>query len=99
MTAVRDAEMSERAMTEALTGRTSPLRRIIGLLGLIALVPTAWMLWKGDITLTDAGKRAVIAFLAVRIVLRFVTWGIAHVVSFLERSDPANGPDPGEPAS
>jgi hypothetical protein len=70
-------------------GRTSPLRRIIGLLGLVALVPTAWLLWKGDITLTDAGKRAFITLVAVRVVLRLTVWGIGHVVGFLERADHA----------
>jgi hypothetical protein len=70
-----------------LTARTSPLRRIIGLLGLAALVPTAWLLVHGDLTLTDAGKRAAITLVAVRVVLRLTTWGIGHIAGFLERTD------------
>ena len=71
------------------TARTSPLRRIIGLLGMAALVPTGWLLVHGDLTLIDAGKRAAITLVAVRVVLRLTTWGIGHVAGFLERTDEA----------
>jgi hypothetical protein len=55
--------------------------------GLVALVPTAWLLLHGDLTLTDAGKRAGITLIAVRVVLRLTTWGIGHVAASLERPD------------
>jgi hypothetical protein len=79
--------MSQPVTVAELTSRTSPLRRIIGLLGMLALVPTAWLLVHGDLTLTDAGKRAAITLLAVQVVLRLTTWGIGHLAGFLERTD------------
>ncbi len=81
--------MSERVTAAEFTARTSPLRRIIGLLGMVALVPTAWLLLHGDLTLTDAGKRAGITLVLVRVVLRLTTWGIGHIAGYLERTDPA----------
>jgi hypothetical protein len=79
--------MSQRVSAAEFTARTSPLRRIIGILGMVALVPTAWLLVHDEITLTDAGKRAGITLLAVRVVLRLTTWGIGHVAAYLERTD------------
>ncbi len=79
--------MSQRVSAAEFTARTSPLRRIIGVLGLLALVPTAWLLVHGQLTLTDAGIRAGVTLLAVRIVLRLTTWGIGHVAASLERTD------------
>jgi len=79
--------MSERVSAAEFTARTSPLRRIIGVLGMLALVPTAWLLVHGEITLTDAGIRAGVTLLAVRVVLRLTTWGIGHVAAYLERTD------------
>jgi hypothetical protein len=71
-----------------LLGRTSPLRRLIGVLGMLALVPTAWMLFKNEITVADAGQRAAVTYVAVRIALRLTGWAIGNVAKFLEKTDP-----------
>ena len=81
--------MSQRVSAAEFAARTSPLRRIIGVLGLVALVPTAWLLVHGQLTLTDAGIRAGVTLVAVRVVLRLTTWGIGHTAAYLERTDPA----------
>jgi hypothetical protein len=79
--------MSQRVSAAEFTARTSPLRRIIGILGMVALVPTALLLVHGELTLTDAGKRAGITLVAVRVVLRLTTWGIGHIAGHLERTN------------
>jgi hypothetical protein len=73
--------------TASTLGRTSPLRRLIGVLGLLALVPTAWMLFKDQITVADAGQRAAVTYVAVRIALRLSAWGIASVAQFLDKPE------------
>ncbi len=81
------AEAASPVRSATLPGRTSPLRRLIGVLGLLALVPTAWMLFKDQITVSDAGQRAAITYVAVRIALRLTGWGIASVAQFLDTND------------
>lgn len=82
-----DGDSQSLAKATAILGRTSPLRRLIGMLGLLALVPTAWMLFKNQITVSDAGQRAAVTYVAVRIALRVTGWGIASVAQFLDKTD------------
>ena len=50
--------------------QTGPLRRLVGAVGLIALVPTALLLIGGDITAVDAAVRALVTMLGVVVIGR-----------------------------
>lgn len=52
----------------------SPLRRPIAGLGLLALLVTAWLAMRGDISAGDAGLRAAVILVAVRLLDRLSVW-------------------------
>ena len=61
-----------------------PLRRLVGTLGLVALVPVAWQLWTGALTPGAAASRAVVVFLVAVVVGRVVTRYLDNVVRSVE---------------
>ena len=65
--------------------RTGPLRRLVAAFGLIALVPIALMLTRGDLTVAEAGIRAGIVFGVVLVVVRLSELALLVMASSLER--------------
>lgn len=53
---------------------SGPLGRWMGILGLILLAPTAWMLATGAISGVDAGIRAILTLLGVAVLGRILNW-------------------------
>jgi hypothetical protein len=56
-----------------------PLRRLVGTLGLLALVPTAMMLALGRITPLDAALRATATLLAAMVIGRVAGWWVVQM--------------------
>jgi uncharacterized membrane protein YraQ (UPF0718 family) len=56
-----------------------PLRRFVGMLGLLALAPTAVMLGLGRITPATAALRAVATLLVAVIIGRVAGWWVAEM--------------------
>lgn len=56
-----------------------PLRRLVGLLGLLALGPTAAMLAVGRITPADAAGRALATLIVTILVGRVAGWWVAQM--------------------
>lgn len=76
-----------------------PLRRLIGALGLVCLVPIAWLLATGAITLLDAAFRALITLVAVLVVGRVLGWfveGLAVSVRDQGKGAPVDAAPRGE---
>lgn len=69
-----------------------PLRRSVGALGLLALVPIAAMLLLGSLSPVDAALRAVVVGLAVLVVGRVTGWGIDWLAATLEHRPDPDGP-------
>lgn len=69
------------------------LRRSIGALGLVALVPVAAMLLTGALTPVDAARRAVLSVVVVLALGRVVAWGIRATATLIERTAPGAGED------
>ncbi|HHC08787.1 MAG TPA: hypothetical protein ENK55_08730 [Actinobacteria bacterium] len=61
------------------------MRRIAAVAGLVALLPVGWMLLHGQLTMAEAGLRAAIVFVAVRLVVTFGRLGIALLARSMER--------------
>lgn len=64
-----------------------PLRRLSGAVGLVALVPTAWLLANGAITLVDAAIRAIATLLVVVAVGRVIGWVVGGLAGSFEREE------------
>lgn len=62
-----------------------PLRRSIGALGLLALVPVAAMMLLGTLSPVDAARRAATIVVVLLLVGRLVGWGIGHLAGVIER--------------
>lgn len=62
-----------------------PLRRLTGAVGLVALVPTAWLLATNAITLTDAALRAGVTLVVVVAAGRLVGWVVGGLAGSFER--------------
>jgi hypothetical protein len=73
--------------------KAGPIRRAAGTLGLLALIPTALMLIKGNVTLQVAAVRAGITLGTVMILARVAAWGAGWI------ADSAQGAPPAAPAS
>jgi hypothetical protein len=73
--------------------KAGPIRRAAGTLGLLALIPTALMLIKGNVTLQVAAIRAGITLATVMILARVATWGVGWI------ADSAQGAPPAAPAT
>lgn len=64
-----------------------PLRRAVGVLGLLALVPTAVLLTTGTITVEDAALRAGATLLAAWVLGKVAGWWLSFLASEFERPD------------
>jgi hypothetical protein len=53
-----------------------PIRRLVGLLGLLALAPTAVMLATGQVSPADAALRAVATLLLTMLIGRVACWWV-----------------------
>lgn len=62
-----------------------PLRTFVASIGLIALVPIAWMVVHGDLAPVDAGIRAAVVLGAVLVVGRIVDMVLSALAASLER--------------
>ncbi len=67
-----------------------PLRRLSGALGLLALLPTAYLLAVGAITLLEGAWRASATLLAVVVVGRLASWIITGLARSFERVPPGS---------
>jgi hypothetical protein len=74
-----------------------PLRRLVGMLGLLALAPTAAMLFLGRVTPAAAALRAVATLLAVMVVGRLAGWWVDQMARGYETSAGSAPAEPGEP--
>lgn len=68
-----------------------PLRRLMGMLGLLALAPTALMLALDQIAPLDAALRGTATLLACMIIGRAAGWWVDLIARGLEQ--PGSGPD------
>lgn len=71
-----------------------PVTRGAGLVGLLALIPTAVLLLLGALTPLDAALRAAVTFVAVLAAARVIRWVLAGAANTVEQS--ADPPPPGE---
>ncbi|MBW3657188.1 MAG: hypothetical protein KY457_01015 [Actinobacteria bacterium] len=62
-----------------------PLRRSIGALGLLALVPVAAMLVVGTLDPVDAAKRSLVTLIGLLVLGRLASWGVHAIASTVER--------------
>lgn len=62
-----------------------PLRRSIGALGLLALVPVAAMLVVGTLDPVDAAQRSVVTLIGLLVLGRLASWGVHGIASAVER--------------
>lgn len=68
-----------------------PLRRSVGALGLVALIPVAAMLVVGTLHPVEAAQRAVVTLAALLVLGRLASWGVDGMASSLERAS-GDGP-------
>lgn len=66
--------------------RPGPIRRAAGTVGLVALVPTAVMLIKGNVTLQAAAVRAGITLGSVIVLARVGTWAVGWIADSAQES-------------
>lgn len=66
-----------------------PLRRLTGAVGLIALLPTAWLLATNAITLTDAAVRMIVTLVVVVAVGRLIGMVVGGLAGSFERDEEA----------
>jgi F0F1-type ATP synthase membrane subunit c/vacuolar-type H+-ATPase subunit K len=66
--------------------RRGPIRRAAGTIGLLALVPTAVMLIKGNITLQVAGMRAGVTLGSVVVLARIGAWAVGWIADSAQES-------------
>lgn len=79
-----------------------PLRRSVGALGLLALVPLAAMIVAGTLTPVDAARRATVTLVALLLLGRLAGRAVHHLATLVESSgrdaDASRPPTPAEPA-
>jgi F0F1-type ATP synthase membrane subunit c/vacuolar-type H+-ATPase subunit K len=66
--------------------RRGPIRRAAGTIGLLALVPTAVMLIKGNITLQVAAMRAGVTLGSVVVLARIGAWAVGWIADSAQES-------------
>jgi hypothetical protein len=66
-----------------------PLRRMVGLLGLVALIPIAVLLLTGALDLVTAASRALIVLLVVVVVGRLTGTFLQSIAGQLDEQDAA----------
>ncbi len=64
-----------------------PLRRMVGAVGLIGLVPLLGMLVVGLLSPQDAAFRALVMVGGLLVLGRFVSWGVGVLAAQVEASD------------
>lgn len=64
-----------------------PLRRSVGAVGLVALVPLAAMLATGALAPVDAARRAVVTLIVLLLLGRVAGRGLRHLATAVERAD------------
>lgn len=69
-----------------------PLRRLVGILGLVALVPVLLMVGLGEIGLVDAAVRASVTVVTLLLLGRVVGWAMSTLAAQAEATSP---PTPG----
>lgn len=65
----------------------APVRRIVAACGLIALVPIALSLYRGELPPVEAALRAVMVLAAVLLLTRLAGWGLLRVLEAVERHE------------
>lgn len=76
---------------------TGPLRRLVGTLGLLALVPTAALLATGAVDPAEAAMRAAVTVLVMVALGRATNWWLSSAASAFERkADEAGAADAGD---
>ena len=65
-----------------------PLRRLLGALGLLALLPVAFRLATGALSAEDAAARAVITLFVVVVLGRLSSAWLGHIAATYERDVP-----------
>lgn len=73
-----------------------PLRRSIGALGLLALVPVASMLVVGTLDPVDAARRSLVTLIGLLVLGRLASWGVHGIASAVERGRTGPGEGTGE---
>lgn len=68
-----------------------PLRRSIGALGLLAMLPVAAMLILGALEPVDAARRSLVTLIGLLVLGRLASWGCHGIASAIERSGMAPG--------
>lgn len=63
-----------------------PLRRLVGVLGLLALLPTAALLTAGTVTVEDAAVRAGVTLLAALVLGKVAGWGLEFLAGEFDRA-------------
>lgn len=61
-----------------------PLRRFVGVVGLVALVPMLLMVALGELSLVDAATRSGVMIAVLLVLGRFVSWGMGALASEVE---------------
>lgn len=64
----------------------NPIKRVFAFCGLMFLVPVAYQLYQGRITMLDAGMKAGAALLAVLMATRLALWGLELMAGQMERA-------------
>lgn len=64
-----------------------PLRRLIGALGLVALVPVLLMVSVGALSPVDAAVRALVMVAVLHVLGRAVSWGMTVLAATVESDD------------
>lgn len=64
-----------------------PLRRLVGAVGLLGLVPLLGMLAVGLLSPQDAAFRAIVMVGGLLVLGRFVSWGMGVLAAQVEASD------------
>ena len=67
-----------------------PLRRLVGMLGLMSLIPTAMMLGLGRVTPGTAAMRAVATLVATMIIGRAAGWWVRSMARGYEEDGPTD---------
>lgn len=68
-----------------------PLRRLVGALGLVALIPLLVMVSLGALSPVDAAPRAMVMLLVLLVLGRLVSWGMEVLAAQVESVEPAEG--------
>lgn len=68
-----------------------PLRRLVGALGLVALVPLLAMVSLGSLTPVDAAIRAAVMVAVLHVLGRIASWGMGMLAAHVETAEAPAG--------